>query len=45
MSDLQSILTMASNYSTVIYESGEDRKPDWKEAAAAYNEEGTMYNE
>ncbi len=28
---------MASND---IYDSGEDRKPDWKEAPAAYNEEG-----
>lgn len=30
---------MASN---VIYDSGEDRKPDWKEAPAAYNEEGSI---
>ena len=29
---------MASN---IIYESGEDRKSAWKEAAAGYNEEGT----
>ena len=25
-----------------IYETGEDRKPDWREAAAAYDEEGTV---
>ena len=33
---------MASNCGNVIYESGEDRKPDWKDATAAYNDEGTV---
>lgn len=34
--------TMALMSGKVIYESGEDRKPEWTAAKASYNEEGKV---